>query len=406
MRAEASADRDGLYDGIGGLAPLLAELRLSRPWTPAEQHLAAAVAARLVRHARTRHEPSLGDGLAGNAVAVRLLSPGAEQEVLARLRDLTQPDGWPSVLGVEPDSSAPLTDLLLGTAGVVLTALWAGGADATAIAEQGCAALLAVAEQTPGGLDWRMHPRYPRSSPNYAHGTAGVAAALAVAGAVLGRSDLIESAVLGAEHLLSVAVLRDGAFVVPHTIPDSTREVEPLTYGWCHGPTGTVNLFTALALAGVDEVGGVPVRRWRERGLQTVLDAGVPERLRPGFWDNDGRCCGTAGVGEALLDAAQDAADPAVAAPWLKAADRMGQALVERAVVDDSGARWSFREHRVDPPDLPPATGLMQGAAGIATFLLRLARVHRDGLTAAVVDLPDRWWSVPSGLRTVRGASA
>ena len=30
--------------------------------------------------------------------------------------------------------------------------------------------------------------------------------------------------------------------------------------------------------------------------------SGLPARLRPGFWDNDGRCCGTAGVGEVFLD--------------------------------------------------------------------------------------------------------
>ena len=43
----------------------------------------------------------------------------------------------------------------------------------------------------------------------------------------------------------------------------------------------------------------------------------------------------------------------------------------------------------------------MQGAAGIAAFLLRLARVMRDDLTAPVVDRPDQWWAVPARLRTV-----
>ena len=49
----------------------------------------------------------------------------------------------------------------------------------------------------------------------------------------------------------------------------------------------------------------------------------------------------------------------------------------------------------------PPGASWMQGAAGIAAFLLRLARVMRDGLTAPVVDRPDQWWAVPAGLRTV-----
>jgi hypothetical protein len=43
----------------------------------------------------------------------------------------------------------------------------------------------------------------------------------------------------------------------------------------------------------------------------------------------------------------------------------------------------------------------MQGAAGIAAFLLRLARVLDNGLGAPVVDRPDQWWAVPGRLRTV-----
>jgi hypothetical protein len=85
----------------------------------------------------------------------------------------------------------------------------------------------------------------------------------------------------------------------------------------------------------------------------------------------------------------------------LQAASMMGDALVERAVRDEAGARWRFVEHRQDPPLLPPGTSWMQGAAGIAAFLLRLARVIQDGLNAPVVDRPDQWWAVPARLRTV-----
>jgi hypothetical protein len=41
----------------------------------------------------------------------------------------------------------------------------------------------------------------------------------------------------------------------------------------------------------------------------------------------------------------------------------------------------------------------MQGAAGIAAFLLRLTRVVEDGLDATVIDRPDEWWAVPARLR-------
>src|SRR5690349_1831865 len=146
-----------------------------------------------------------------------------------------------------------------------------------------------------------MWPGYRSSSPNFSHGTAGVAAALAVAGRALGRADFVDAARRGGEHLVAIADLAGDGFAVPHTIPPSQREVEPVTYNWCHGPAGTSQLFPALALAGVAEVGGFPVGDLRRRCLHSVLASGVPARLRPGFWDNDGRCCGTAGVGDILL---------------------------------------------------------------------------------------------------------
>lgn len=43
----------------------------------------------------------------------------------------------------------------------------------------------------------------------------------------------------------------------------------------------------------------------------------------------------------------------------------------------------------------------MQGAAGIAAFLLRIARVLDGGLAEPVVDRPDQWWAVPARLRSV-----
>ncbi len=47
----------------------------------------------------------------------------------------------------------------------------------------------------------------------------------------------------------------------------------------------------------------------------------------------------------------------------------------------------------------------MQGAAGIAAYLLRLTRVIQDGPSAPVVDRPDQWWAVPTHLRTAHTAA-
>ena len=404
--AQPAEDRDSLYAGIAGLAPALAEIAQYRELTAEEHGLRDGVASRLSRMATTRTEPSLYDGLAGDATALRMLSPGAETVALQRLSDLATPDGWRTTITIRPDSDAPLTDVVMGTAGVVMAAVWTDGEHSPAIAATGCEALLRAADRTEAGLDWGMWPGNPSRGPNYSHGTAGIAAALAVAGATLGRQDFVDAAVEGAQHLLAVGSLDDGGFVVPHTIPPSTRDVEPVTYTWCHGPAGTSYLFAALDLAGVRAVAGWDVAELRERCLHSVLSSGVPQRLRPGFWDNDGRCCGTAGVGEVLLDAAQDSPDPMRAAQLVQAAAVMGDALVERAIRDAAGTRWRFVEHRQDPPLLPPGTSWMQGAAGIAAFLLRLARVLQDGLDAPVVDRPDQWWAVPPGVRTVRSLVA
>ena len=90
----------------------------------------------------------------------------------------------------------------------------------------------------------------------------------------------------------------------------------------------------------------------------------------------------------------------------LQAARTMADALTERAIRNQTGAFWRFTEHRQDPPLLPPGTSWMQGAAGIAAFLLRMARVMDNGLTGApVVDRPDQWWAVPDRLRLSRRGS-
>jgi hypothetical protein len=399
-------DRDCLYCGIAGLAPALVEAAQYRALTGAEQALAAGITTRLAAMAPTRDEASLYDGLAGDAVALRLLAPGREEIPLRRLVALATPSGWDSTEGEALGYRGPITDVVGGAAGVVLAAAWIGGDLATEIMSTGGEALLRVAEPTGAGLDWRMWPGYKSSCPNFSHGTAGVASALTIAGLALGRPDFLDAARQGAAHLLAVGSLDDGGFIVPHTIPPSQREVEPVTYTWCHGPTGTSYLFAALARAGVPDVGGYPVDDLRRRCLHSVLVSGLPRRLRPGFWDNDGRCCGTAGVGEALLDAFQDCGTDGAPGELLDAARLMGDALVERAVRDGSGARWQFVEYRVPAPLLPPGTSWMQGAAGIAAFLWRLARVVETGPAATVVDRPDQWWAVPDRLRLVHTDSS
>jgi hypothetical protein len=161
-------DRDSAYSGIAGLAPVLTEIARYRALTGTERTLADGIVARLTATAPERTEACWADGLAGHVLALRQLAPGTERVALRRLAELATPDGWPSTSDLE--TSEPITDLIMGTAGVVLAAAWAGGPDATALLTTGGTALLGAAERTEGGLDWRLHPGYPASTPNFAHG--------------------------------------------------------------------------------------------------------------------------------------------------------------------------------------------------------------------------------------------
>jgi hypothetical protein len=381
--------REGMYAGVGGLAHVLAEIRLSREWTAREQELADAVVARVRAGIGVTTDATFFNGLVSAiSVLTTLGAPGAGAAV-ARLLELSTPDGWPQEF-LEPPRYLPgarVHDVAVGTAGVLLGAVWARRHDvegAAELARTAAEVLLAEREQAEVGANWRWVPeRFTTNdwhSPNFSHGVAGVAAAFAVAGAEFGRPDLVEAAAEGAEHLVALADTGDGGFRVRRRVP--VEDADPFSYGWCHGPTGTSLLWPALRHAGIAEVAGVDVAEWHRRCLHSILVSGLPERKYPGFWDNDGRCCGTAGVGDMLLDSGQHT----------DFAFRLADVVVERAIPDGSGVCWRFTEHRDDDPLLPPGIGWMQGAAGIAGFLFHADRVEQ-GDTRSVPRM-DTWWSL------------
>ena len=206
-----------------------------------------------------------------------------------------------------------------------------------------------------------MEAGYRAIMPGFSHGTAGVAYALAAAGHKLNRPDLVDVATRGAGALLAIGHHR-GGWAVPLTIPP--RPGRPaVNYGWCHGPTGTARLFTLLN--DID-----PQPRWQRASdacLQALRDSRLPARLYPGYWDNLARCCGTAGVGQLLLDRYQATGDRAL----LDWCGTLAADVLARAVTSSNGVTWSNTEHTRDPAELPPEPGLMQGTAGIAGWLAR-----------------------------------
>ena len=399
---EVPEDRDSLHSGVRGLAHVLAEIRLARPWTAEEQRLADGIVERLRAEAATRTDSTYFDGLVSDIGALSALDAPGTDAAVARLSELATPDGWPQAIVVPPRAlpDSRIHDVTLGTAGVLLGALWCrqrGVPGAEPLAQHAVEVLLAEAEETPAGTNWRFVPQrfYVEGGntqmPNFSHGLAGIAAALAVAGAELDRPDVVEAARSGAAHLLSLGEVSDQGLRVPRYLPTDLNDEDEFTYTWCHGSAGTSLLFTALDRAGVAEVSGERPLDWHRRCLHGIRTSGLPERLYPGFWDNDGRCCGTAGVADVFLDSWQRAGHAAD----LEFALHLADVLVERAVREGPHACWRFIEHRADDPLLPPRVGWMQGAAGIAAVLFRAARLLREGDDAACLPRLDTWWALP-----------
>jgi Lanthionine synthetase C-like protein len=164
---------------------------------------------------------------------------------------------------------------------------------------------------------------------------------------------------------------------VPH------RRRERISYGWCHGPAGDAQLFRLLAQL---DAGGRRTE-WTELGDRcwtTLTTCGLPAPLRPGFWDNSGHCCGTAGVLALALDRAAEGRD------GLAFADVLVADIARRATIDATGARWSNLEHRDRPPELEPRTGWAMGNAGLIRELLRHARITTGRDPSYAVQWPDQ----------------
>lgn len=394
-------DRDGMHSGVGGLAHVLAEIRLARPWTTDEKSLADAIADRVRGGIGDQSDCTYFDGLVSAIGVLSALEVPGTETALARLAALTTPDGWPQA-AVGPPRFLPgarINDLTLGTAGVLLAALWlqrSGVAGARQVAEQAAGVLMTEAEPLPTGTNWSFVPRrfwvgpYP-AMPNLSHGLAGIAATLALAGSGLDRPDLTAAAKSGAEHLVALGDSSGRGFVVPRRIPSGDSDQDEVTYTWCHGAAGTSLLFLALDRAAAGDVAGHTPLSWHRRCLRSVRTSGLPARLHPGFWDNDGRCCGTAGVGEVFLDSWHLAADD----HDLEFALHLADTLVDRAILDGPHAYWRFTEHRAAQPLLPPGVGWMQGAAGITAFLFHVSRVVQDGPKARAIRRMDNWWALP-----------
>jgi len=318
---------------------------------------------------------SLYHGLTGMAVALQAVtdrlgdpsSGAAAGRALELVRDRFDGTRW-----------GPQFELLGGNAGIALGALAVGDTELALLAVE---PYLTTAEQTPYGLTWETRTGRVARQHHISHGTLGVVAALTAVGSAADRPDLIELALAGAEDVVARAEEGPAGFLVPHSDPPDRPElIARYNYGWCQGPTGDAQVFRLLR----DRLGDPRWAELADRCWHTVTHSGLPERLRPGFWDNSGHCCGTAGVLALACDRAVENGD------GQGFADLLVADLADRATVDAEGARWSNVEHRATPSELEPRTGWAHGVAGIVRELLRYARLDSSGDPAYAVAWPDQ----------------
>lgn len=272
------------------------------------------------------------------------------------------------------------TDIISGNAGTSLFLLYAAQAlkenNWRNLAVRAGRRLQELGQEAEGGMKWAMHPEYPRLMPNFSHGTAGIAYFLARLYQETKQEEFLDAALAGARYLLEVAEVEDDGCLVFHHEPDG----EDLFYlGWCHGPVGTARLFYLL----YQITGEREWLSWMERGARSLLQSGIPEAETPGFWNNVGVCCGSAGVADFILSLYEIDSRP----EYLDFARKLTADLWARGTRDKNGVRWVHAEHRSRPEFLQAQTGLMQGAAGIGLWLLRLD-AHEQGKRVSIV-LPD-----------------
>lgn len=292
-------------------------------------------------------------------------------------------------------------DIIFGTAGTALFLLELGQASHAerfvAAARRAGHGLLAEAVRAPSQVDAkRTLPTWVfrvggRTShmPNFSHGTAGVAYALARIAAVSGDAELLQGAKDGAEWLLEHAVVAGDGLKWPAT------DRQPAAYmgGWCHGPAGTGRLFLLLhAITGearyLDAAtkGAAFVVDYAANAEKAGAD-GKPAYVPPTY------CCGVAGVVDFFCDLSRVTHDAKHAAFAAKAGDY----LVKVAVVDGDGRKWQNGQSVPGGPVAASSTAfnvdLMLGAAGEALALLRLMTLDRE--LDPVRGMPDRSVTAP-----------
>ena len=388
-----------LYHGACGVILLLLELHAAGQ-DPGALDEAIAAGEEVVEYLakKDRLSVSMSTGWPGYAVAMSELARVSGREdfraCAVRCLEKLHAQSTPRGAGIGWIETAPFADITgfsdereiydqsVGAAGAGLLMIYAHrqGLHAEALnwAKAVAERLLEVAEPDPDGLRWRLmnDMPFPFTAPNFAHGGAGVGYFLIQLFRETGDARYLDAAREAARYTMSRSKPMGQGKLVVHT--EEARR--PIFYlGACHGPAGTGRLLLEL-----HEITGDA--HWLEEAkalMEGLTATGAPRTRSAGYWNNFGQCCGDAGVGEfALLMAARTGDES-----YRELAQACADVIEEASDLKPDGRRWVQAEHRERPDFLQAQTGYMQGAAGIASFLLHLATTEAGA--PVKIALPD-----------------
>lgn len=240
VRPSDGAVEPMLYNGTAGIVPVLLEA-----WRHFGDDAYADTALRAARALAARvddlEDDSLYFGRTGLALVLRT--------VHAELGDPASGEAADRALGLvrsrfDGTRWGDLFELMGGNAGIGLGALLAGDPDLAVLAVE---PYLRTAEQTAHGVHWPHRPDTDSRLHHVSHGTLGIALALARVGGATGRADLLDLALAAVADVVSRDSAGPDGFLAPHSTPQFLPDlIDPVSYGWCHGPSGDAQLFRTL----------------------------------------------------------------------------------------------------------------------------------------------------------------
>ena len=229
------------------------------------------------------------------------------------------------------------------------------------------------------GTWWPSGKGRTRHYPNFSHGTAGVAYALARVAEATGDEVCLDAARAGARWLLANAKKSREGLSWFHYSPD--RE-DSFREGWCHGPSGTGRLFLFLGSLTGDATLTEAATRSRDWIMRKWTDPG-DEGSRTRFY-SPSLCCGAAGVADYFVDLWRATGEER----YREYARQVGRELARLSKEDENGRKWTNYDRPDEDGVIFHGVSLMLGASGNALSLLRLATI--DLAEDPIRHLPDR----------------